>query len=68
MDPVEIITKANRIEDQILIGLVRVSRTAQTLTRLIDAAAQSATGDQEKAILNGLSEFGGKFLQIVGTR
>ncbi len=68
MDPIEIISKANRVEDQILIGLTRVSRSAAVITRLIDAAKASATGDQEKAILEGLSSFGNKFLQIVGTR
>ena len=68
MTAIEIISKANRVEDQVLIGLGRTSRSAAVIVRLIDAAKASAVGDDEKAILEGLSEFGNKFMQIVGSR
>ncbi len=64
----EILATTARVEDQILIGLVRVSRSIALITRLVDAAKATATGDQEKAILDGLSLVGSKLLEIVGTR
>jgi hypothetical protein len=68
MNITDILTKAERIEDQTLIGMVRVSRTVAALSRLIDAAKSTATGDQEVAVLNGLSAVAAKLLVIVGTR
>jgi hypothetical protein len=68
MNITDILTKAERIEDQTLIGMVRVSRTVAALSRLIDAAKSTATGDQEIAVLGGLSAVAAKLLVIVGTR
>ena len=68
MNVIDILTKTARIEDQTLIGMVRVSRTVATLSRLIEAARQTATGDQEKAVLDGLSAVASKLMEIVGAR
>jgi len=60
--------KVVRVEDQVLIGLTRVSRTVARLVKLVDADIPNASGDSELAVLNGLSAVGHKLLDIVGTR
>jgi hypothetical protein len=68
MNVTDILATTARVEDQILIGLVRVSQSTAVLTRLIDAAKATATGPQEIAILDGLSLVGSKLMEILGTR
>lgn len=68
MDIIDLLDKANRIADQVIVGEVRVSRNIAMGVRLVRAAKQEFTGETEQAVLTRLEEFGNKLQDIVGVR
>jgi len=64
----EYLDKAIRVEDQILIGEQRTSRTAAMIGRMVEALKAEATGDTERAVLDKSGIFVAKFIEIVGAR
>jgi hypothetical protein len=68
MNIVEELQKVERVEDQVLIGLVRASRTIAMAIKMCEACRQADLGPDTSAICQELEVIGQKLLLIVGTR
>lgn len=68
MSVLESLQKVSDVEDQILVGAVRVSRNVATGVEILKAIRQANLGDDANAVLDKLVEIAEKAQQIVGSR
>lgn len=68
MSVVEALQKVSDVEDQVLVGAVRVSRNVETGVKVLQAIRAADLGEDANAVLDKLIEIAEKAQLIVGTR
>jgi uncharacterized membrane protein len=67
-DIVTFLQKAEHPMDQVVVGLVRASRTTDTIIKVLQSVKAADLGTDSNAVIDELIVIANKFLAIVGSR